>query len=92
MVCLTRSGDLEFFFYPYVLSNLIKLFSMSFSKVYSSILSPFVEKYQEAKNQKGRSEVLKNAADAVLKGRELVEEKGLDLPKDLTTVCVFIYY
>jgi hypothetical protein len=62
---------------------------MSFSKVYASLLLPFVEKYKEAKNEKGRTAVVKNAADAVLKSKNLLEEEGANLPKDLLGVRIF---
>jgi hypothetical protein len=60
---------------------------MAFSKDYATILFPFVRKYQDAKNEKGRTEVLKNASDAVLKAKEMLEDGGADLPKDLKAVC-----
>lgn len=61
---------------------------MSFSKVYGSLLLPFIENYKEAENQKGRSAVVKNAVDAVSNAKDLLEEQGGNLPKDLRTVCV----
>lgn len=62
---------------------------MTFSKAYGTLLHPFVEKYQLAKNEKGRNEVVKNAADAVTESKNLLEDEGDDLPKDLKTVRFF---
>lgn len=62
---------------------------MAFGDVYSSILSPFADTYKAAKNDKGRTQVVKDAADAVLKSRDLLEGQGGNLPKDLKTVGVF---
>jgi hypothetical protein len=64
---------------------------MSFSEVYESALQPFVKEYEEARNQKGRKAVLKNAAKAVLDGKDLLEDQGVDLPKDLETVCGYYF-
>lgn len=64
---------------------------MTFSDDYASILLPFVEEYKAAKNDKGRKAVLKNAADAVSKSRNLREDNVTELPKDLPTVCDFIF-
>ena len=38
--------------------------------------------------KKNRALIVKNAAEAVLKSRHLLEDKGIDLPKDLKTVCL----
>lgn len=65
---------------------------MSFSKVYANILSPFVKNYEEAKNEKGRKEVVSNAVDAVKKSRDLFEDKGDFLPKDLQAVCLYLIF
>jgi hypothetical protein len=64
---------------------------MSFIKVYSSVLSPFVAKFKEEKNEKGRNTVVNNAADAVKKSKDLLEDAD-GLPKDLQTVriCFFL--
>jgi hypothetical protein len=59
---------------------------MSFVDVYGSLLTPFVLKYKEAKNEKGRSAVLKNAADAVSESKDLMEEEAGQIPKDLKAV------
>lgn len=64
---------------------------MTFSDNYGNILSPFVQKYKLAKNEKGRDGVLNDAVEAVRKGGELLENKGSDLPKDLRTVCFFYF-
>ena len=64
---------------------------MAFTDLYSSILSPFVKSYKEATNEKKRALVLKNAADAVLESRHLLEDTGIDLPKDLKKVCLFSF-
>jgi hypothetical protein len=65
---------------------------MTFSEDYGSILLPFVEKYKAAKNEKARKAVLKTAADAVSKSRDLLEDHTTELPKDLPTVRAFYYY
>ena len=62
---------------------------MSFTKKYRKILSPFLEGYKTAKNDKARKKVLKNAAQAVKNSRDLQEDKGAELPKELETVCPF---
>ena len=62
---------------------------MAFGDVYSNILLPFVESYNAAKNAKGRTEVVKEATDAVLKCRNLLEDQRGNIPKDLKTVCLF---
>jgi hypothetical protein len=66
--------------------------SMAFSNIYSSILLPFVKSYNKATNEKSRGIIVKNAADAVLKSRHLLKDKGIDLPNDLKQVCVFSLY
>lgn len=60
---------------------------MTFTDDYGIVLSPFVVEYKSAKNEKGRKAVLKDAADAVMRSKELLEDGGADLPKDLQTVC-----
>lgn len=86
-----RSGDLSFFLPSpqHVKQSHISLIKMTFSKAYGTLLHPFVEKYQLAKNEKGRNEVVKNAADAVTESKNLLEDEGDDLPKDLKTVRFF---
>jgi hypothetical protein len=64
---------------------------MSFSKVYSAILLPFVGKYKEAKNEKGRMTVVTNAVNAVTTSRSLLEDQGLELPKNLKSVRDFFH-
>lgn len=64
---------------------------MSFSEVYGDILSPFVEKFKEAKNEKNRAQVVKNAANAVSSSSQLLEDQGVDLPKDLKSVRIFSF-
>ena len=59
---------------------------MTFSEAYGDILLPFLDNYKEAKNEKGRNEVIKNAAEAVKEAGELLEETGIVFPKDLNTV------
>lgn len=59
---------------------------MSFGKVYGNVLSPFVKEFEKAKNEKEKKEVIKNAADALLKSRETLEDASDDLPKDLQSV------
>ena len=65
------------------------LAKMTFTNDYSIVLSPFVVEYKSAKNEKGRKAVVKDAADAVMRSKELQEDGGEDLPKDLQTVCFF---
>jgi hypothetical protein len=62
---------------------------MAFSDVYSNILTPFVESYKAATNQKMRAIVIQNAADAVKKSSHLLKDSGVALPKDLKAVCAF---
>lgn len=66
---------------------------MAFSKHYANVLLPFVQKYEDAKNLSGRAEVLKNAAEAVSKSKEMMEDEGAlaDLPKDLKAVRELIF-
>jgi hypothetical protein len=61
---------------------------MSFTTIYSSILSPFSDSYTAAKNATNRATVIKNAVDAVVESRHLLEDTGIDLPKDLKQVCL----
>jgi hypothetical protein len=63
---------------------------MSFTQAYSKILSPFLKRFQEAENEKLRKSVLKNAAEAVVRSRDLLEDKG-DLPKDLEKVLFILF-
>jgi hypothetical protein len=65
---------------------------MSFSKIYAPVLSPFIEKYKMAKNEKERKAVKTMAVDAVLKSRDLLEDQGIDLPKDLDAVCLIAFF
>jgi hypothetical protein len=60
---------------------------LSFSKIYSSVLTPFVENFKDAKNEKARKTVVDIAVDAVKKSKDLLEDVE-DLPRDLQTVCV----
>jgi len=60
---------------------------MTFTDDYAEVLSPFVDNYKTAKNEKERKAVLRNAADAVSESRNLREDAAEDLPKDLQTVC-----
>lgn len=62
---------------------------MSLSKTFCNLLSPFVESYKEAKNQKELKSIIKNAVDAVLDNRDMMEEPG-ELPSDLPTVSSLI--
>lgn len=60
---------------------------MSFSKLYSTVLAPFVQEFKEARNEKGRKMVVSNAVNAVKESKVLLENAD-DLPKDLQTVCI----
>lgn len=62
---------------------------MTFSDDYASIILPFVEKYEMAKNEKARKAILKTAADAVSKSKDLREDDATELPKNLEVVCPF---
>jgi hypothetical protein len=91
---IMRSGDLTTLFclpHPNSGNNLISVISMSFTEVYGDLFLPFVESYKAAKNEKNRALVVKNAADAVLESRHLLEDQDVDLPKDLKTVRLFHY-
>jgi hypothetical protein len=61
---------------------------MSFIKTYEKVLSPYIKEFGKAANEKVRKMVVKKAADAVSASKDLFEEKGLDLPKDLNNVGV----
>ena len=63
---------------------------MTFSEEYATVLSPFLEQYKKANNEKERKAVLRSAADAVTETSNLREEKAAELPKDLEKVCPFI--
>jgi hypothetical protein len=63
---------------------------MSLSKVYCNLLSPFVEKYKEAKNANEKTKIIKNAADAVSNNKDALEDQGVDLPKDLRRVSTYL--
>lgn len=61
---------------------------MALRKVYGQLLLPFIENYKSAGNATARTQVVKNAVEAVSKAEDLLEE-GVDLPKDLHTVNFF---
>lgn len=61
---------------------------MTFSELYGKVLFPFIKKFEDAKNEKGRKTVVNKAADAVKKSKDLLENAE-DLPKDLPTVRIF---
>jgi hypothetical protein len=63
---------------------------MSFSKLYATVLSSFVQEFKDAKNEKGRKTVVANAVKAVKESKVLLEGQD-DLPKDLPTVCILFY-
>jgi hypothetical protein len=65
---------------------------MAFTEDYADILLPFVEKYKTAKNEKARTALVKNAADAVSKSSNHREGETIKLPKDLPTVFIFLIY
>jgi hypothetical protein len=64
---------------------------MTFSDEYGDLLTPFVENYKAAKNDKERKVVVRNAADALAESKNLQEDQEVDLPKDLPTVCFVLY-
>ena len=59
---------------------------MAFRDIYCNILLPFVKSYKLTANQKNRAVIIKNAAEAVVNSRHLLEDTGIDLPKDLHVV------
>lgn len=61
--------------------------TMSFAKVYSSVLSPFVDNFKNAKNEKARKVVLSDAAAAVEAHKNSQEDSG-ELPENLSKVCL----
>jgi hypothetical protein len=63
---------------------------MTFSEEYATVLSPFLEQYKKANNEKERKAVLQSAADSVTEASNLHEEKAAELPKDLQKVRLFI--
>ena len=50
---------------------------------------PSLKHLNPQKNNKGQKAVLKNAANAVSKSRDLREDNVTELPKDLPNVCPF---
>jgi hypothetical protein len=64
---------------------------MSFSEVYGSVLEPFIQKFKDGENEKGRRAVVRDAAEAVKNYREMQEDEGAALPKDLQTVRLVIF-
>jgi hypothetical protein len=64
---------------------------MTFAEDYSKVLSPFSKKFKEAENENQRKAVLRDAAKAVTESRDLLEDKGVALPKDLQAVLFFSF-
>jgi hypothetical protein len=64
---------------------------MSFAATYSTVLAPFVKKFQVASNEKERKTVVNVAVAAVKKSKALLED-GDPLPKDLPTVRLGIFF
>lgn len=62
---------------------------MSFTNAYNEVLSPFLKKFKEEKNEKLKKGILKNTAEAVVKSKDTLEVQG-DHPKDLEKVCFFV--
>jgi hypothetical protein len=60
---------------------------MTFTQLYSNFLAPFIKTFTEAKNEKARKTVIKNAANSVKKAKDLLEDAD-DLPKELETVYI----
>ena len=58
---------------------------MTFSKTYAAVLSQFINKYLDGKNEKARIAVVNQAAEAVRESKALLEDAE-DLPKGLQTV------
>ena len=65
------------------------IFSMTFTEDYGKVLSPFLKKYQVEENEKWRRAVLKNAAEAVVKSRDLLLD---NLLKDIQTVPLSFFF
>ena len=91
----TRSGDLSSFFFPpyskkQACFNTSYCYSMmSFSKLHGDSLKPFLANYKIAKNQKGRDEVVKNAAEALRGITDAMEDGQVKLPKKLELVILY---
>jgi hypothetical protein len=60
---------------------------MSLIATYSDIISPFIQTYREAKNEKGRKKVIVDAVDTVKKSKIILED-GKVLPENLHTVSI----
>jgi hypothetical protein len=65
--------------------------STTLGNVYGALLSPYIQNYKGAKNEKERSQVVKRAADAVTKNADLIEDRAMNLPKDLKAVRFFSF-
>ena len=65
---------------------------MPFTDAYANVLHPFIDDYKRGQNIKEKRKAVNDAADAVSKSQNLLEDEGLDLPKDLKTVGFFIFY
>jgi len=63
---------------------------MTFSKTYAAVLSQFINKYLDAKNEKARKAVVNQAAEAVRESKALLEDAE-DLPKGLQTVRLRLF-
>lgn len=63
---------------------------MTFSKTYAAVLSQFIDKYLDAKNEKARKAVVNQAAEAVRESKALLEDAE-DLPKGLQTVRLRLF-
>jgi hypothetical protein len=96
----TRSGDFKVVFHQQPTTPLFAgpgipspQIPMAFTDDYADILSPFIEQYQTAKNDKERKALAQNAAEAVRKSRDLGEDTTVNLPKDLEKVCLsFVFF
>ena len=63
---------------------------MTFSKTYAAVLTQFIDKYLDAKNEKARKAVVNQAAEAIRESKALLEDVE-DLPKGLQTVCLRLF-
>jgi len=63
---------------------------MTFSKTYAAVLSQFINKYLDVKNEKARKAVVNQAAEAVRESKALLEDAE-DLPKGLQTVRLRLF-
>ena len=65
---------------------------MLFSELYGNLLSPFVQKFKDDKNEKVQKTVVNDAADTVKKGKDLHESCiQITCQKILKPFAMFFY-